>query len=145
MLRTFCDYTALLLTLGASFFLLKGNLSLGVEDIAELSRTRFGYSEGVIENLATQQAASWVGFGLLIAAFLCQLRNALVRVKIGESGSPYYGGIVLAVIACAVISLGGWWGTGALASRTMNDAIQILKSSPDQGQTTWESQQERKQ
>jgi len=144
VLRTFCDYTALLLTLGASFFLLKGNLSLGVEDIAELSRTRFGYSEGVIENLATQQADSWVGFGLLIAAFLCQLRNALARVKIEELGSPRYGGIMLAFIACAVISLTGWWGVGALASHRMNDVIQILESSPDQGQTTWESQQERR-
>ena len=145
MLRSFFHFTSLILTLGASGFLLKGNLSLSVENIAELSQTRLGYSELVIENLATLQADTWVGFSLLLAAFFCQLCNSPVAVEVKEPGRKRFLGIVGAIIVCAPV-LGGsyWWSSGA-DGRTAKDVIQFLESSPNQGQTTWESQQERKQ
>ncbi len=77
MLRTFIQTTAIVLTLEASWFLLVGNLGLGVKTIAELSATKWGYNLDAAKTLAKQNADSWMGFALLLIAFCLQLANSL--------------------------------------------------------------------
>jgi len=127
MLRTFIQFAALLLTLIASFFLLKGNLNLSPTQIAELSKTGYGgCSPWVAKSLAAQSVDSRIGFILLLMAFLFQMFNVLwpmrwVDFSISRSG------VLVALIFSIVI-----FGTSLLASRIWHkhmyaSAVVILK------------------
>ena len=81
MVRTLIQLTAIILTLEAAWFLLQGNLGLTIEDIAEVSKSKFGYNSNVVKSLSQQQADSWIGFSLLLLAFSLQLANSFWEMR----------------------------------------------------------------
>lgn len=106
MLRTFIQVTAITLTLAASFFLLKGNLSLSASHIAELSKTRWDYNKPVLESLSQQQADTKVGFGFLLTAFIFQLGNLLWPMRWDDFKVSKRGMVVALVVSIALLGLG---------------------------------------
>lgn len=70
---TFIQVAALYLTLSSAVFLLKGNLSLSPQSIAELSSTKVGYNMTIATSLAKQNADTWIGLVLLLVAFFLQM------------------------------------------------------------------------
>ncbi len=143
MLRSFCQFSALLLTLASSGFLLRGNLGLGAEQRAELSRFRLDYSPEVLRSLSNQQADTWVGFAMLIAAVFFSLRVSMVAPRIADLGRPDCRGFVLAALFAVGIVGVGWITANEMAERSFRESVTILEESPDRGRTTLESIEER--
>ncbi len=89
---------------------MQGNLGLTIEDIAEVSKSKYGYNSDVVKSLSQQQADSWIGFSLLLLAFSLQLANSLWEMrwkdfafsKIGMALSFVAGVIVF--IVCYILS-----------------------------------------
>ncbi len=77
MLRTFIQFSAILLTVISSYFLLKSNLGLSPMQIAELSTVGAGVSPWVAKSLAAQAVETRIGFLFLLLAFAFQMDNAL--------------------------------------------------------------------
>ena len=143
MLRSFCEFLSLFLILGYSIFLLKGNIGLGAEEIAELSRTRLDYSVEVIRSLSGQRADTWVGLAMLIAAFFLSCWNAMVAPRIADLGPPDRRGIFLATAFAALTMVAGWIAASTMVDNPVHESIAILEESPDRGRTTFESIDER--
>ena len=143
MLRSFCQFSAILLTLGSSIFLLRSNLGLGPEQMAELSRTRLDYSPEVLRSLANQQAEAWVGLAMLLAAFLLSLVVSMMALRIRDLGRPDCRGVVLAALFAIGIAGVGWITADEMAERSFRESVTILEESPDRGRTTLESIEER--
>lgn len=61
MIRTFIQVLALSAVLLSSFFLIKGNPTLSVKDITELSATRYDYNLDVVKNLCHHRADAFSG------------------------------------------------------------------------------------
>ena len=72
MLRSFIQMSALILTFGASIFLLKSNLGMTPENIANLSSTRLNFSPPIVAAFAKQAADTRIGLILLLIAFILQ-------------------------------------------------------------------------
>src|SRR5438270_455749 len=75
--RSFLQIGSISLTLASALFLAKGNLVLSVEQIAQLSATKWGYNPDVLKSLAQQRAETWVGVVFLLLAFALQVWNEL--------------------------------------------------------------------
>lgn len=101
MMRTFIQVSAVVLTLGSSIFLIKGNLNLTPEVIVGLSLTRFGGNPEVMKNLCDQKGDTIVGFSILMLAFLLQLWNLLWPIRYKDFDVNRKG-----VLAALVVSIG---------------------------------------
>ena len=126
MLRSFVQVSAIILTLEASWFLLQGNLGLSINSIAEISSTKLHYNADVLKALSKQRADSWIGFALLLLAFLLQLFNGLWEMR-WQDFSVNKQGVVLSIIACAVILIACFFISKAMASNTEAKVTQILQ------------------
>ncbi len=104
MFRTYIQVQALSLVLISSYFLIKGMLSISAKDLAELSKTKWGYNKAVTKNLTIQRADTIVGFILLLLSFLLQTINLLWPMRIGDFSISKMG-VVIAIIATAIILL----------------------------------------
>ncbi len=82
MLRTFIQTTALIVTLLASFFWIRGSLILSVRDMAALSGTYWDYNLHTLRSLASQKADSLMAGLLLLFSFLLQFFNATWTMRI---------------------------------------------------------------
>lgn len=104
MFRTFIQVQALSLVLISSYFLIKGKLSLSSKNLAELSKTRWGYNKTVTKNLTTERADTIVGCVLLILSFFLQMVNLLwpMRYRDLEISKT---GVFIALITTVIISL----------------------------------------
>jgi len=121
VLRTLVQSLALLLTLGASVLLVRGNLGMGLSAIVELSTTKIGYSLDVARSLATQQADSRVGVALLLLSAVLQGANLLWPMRISDfrvSGSGFF----FAVGAFGFIMGFAWLISQHLATMTYEQA-----------------------
>ena len=83
--KTFYDYTALFLTLGASCFLIKPNLGLSPETIASISKTCFGYNLSVAKSLTDQNVDTRVGLFILIFSVLIQGYGLFGDIKLEDT------------------------------------------------------------
>jgi len=84
MFRTFIQVTTLLVVLLSSYFLIRGTITLSAQDLAELSKPKWGYHLGVAKNLVHQRSDTKIGFSLLLLSFFLQLINMLWPMKIGD-------------------------------------------------------------
>ncbi len=126
MIRTFVQTTALILTLISAVFLTRGNLALTAQVIAELSTSRWGYSESVVDSLAAQRGDTWIGVIFLLAAFALQLGNALwpMRWKDFEVSKA---GVASAVAVSVLLFSGGLVGSKCIARASKAQALAILQ------------------
>jgi len=127
MLRTFIQITALTLTLEAAIFLARGNLGLSVEVIAQLARTGWGYNLDVAKSLSHQQADTWIGVILLLAAFGLQMGNTLWPMRWKDFGVSWLG-VVIAVLFSALAFWLAICLSGRLGDKTYTKVRQILSS-----------------
>ena len=126
-LRSAIQVSALVLTLEAAFFLAKGNLGLAPEVIAQLAATKVGYNLDVARSLSMQAADTWVGFVLLLGAFVLQVANSLwpMRWKDFTVSRP---GVVVGLGVSALAFGAAAWASCFLMQRTEARVIQILSA-----------------
>ena len=125
MLRTFIQVQAILLVLISSYFLIKGMLSISAKDLAELSKTKWGYNKAVTKNLTTQRADTIIGFVLLLLSFLLQTVNLLWPMRYLDFGVRTIG-FIIAVITSAIILLTAIKYSGFLQRVCYKDVMKIL-------------------
>lgn len=125
MLRTFIQVQAILLVLISSYFLIKGMLSISAKDLAELSKTKWGYNKAVTKNLTTQRADTIVGFVLLLLSFLLQTVNLLWPMRYRDFGVSTIG-FIISVITSAIILLTAIKCSGFLQRVYYKDVMKIL-------------------
>lgn len=127
MLRTFVQMSVMMLTIEASFFLLRSNLGLSAKAIAELSTPHFDYHEETLRSLTKQSVDTRVGLFLLLLSFTLQIGNALWPLRIGDFGIDWRG--VLASIAfCIVVLVISYLYTRHHSRRLFDQSMQIIKS-----------------
>jgi len=126
-LRSAIQVSALVLTLEAAFFLAKGNLGLAPEVIAQLAATKVGYNLDVARSLSMQAADTWVGFVLLLGAFVLQVANGLwpMRWRDFTVSRP---GVVVGLGVSALAFGAAAWASCFLTQRTEARVIQILSA-----------------
>jgi len=118
--------TALILTLGASLFLLKSNLGLTPKTISKISSTYWNYNKSVVKEFAQQSADTRVGVILLLLAFILQLINALWPIRWKDLGIDWYGVLVSIGFCIIVLSLAHWY-TNKLSEKIYKKTIHILE------------------
>ena len=99
MIRTLVQGTALILTIEAAYFLVRGSLVLSVTAIAELSETKWDHSLEIARSLTTQQADAWVGIVLLLIGFTLQMVNALWPLRYVDFEVSYVGWLGVLLIS----------------------------------------------
>ena len=122
MLRTFIQFTALWLTLISAIFLAIGSISLSVEDIAALSKAKYGFNLDVANNLAQQQAFARVGLFILLLSLGFQM--LLMRWK---DFAINWKGIIFSIIFAVVILCLGFYAAKTLQDRTFRKTEIILR------------------
>lgn len=123
---TFFQSVAVLLPLAASAFLLRSNLGLSAEAIAEIASTHWDGNLRAGESLARQQADSRVGLGLLCLGVAAQLRAVLhdpAWQDFGPSWPAFGAGLAVVAVLAAV----GQAASGRLSARTERKVRQTLK------------------
>jgi len=128
MLRTLIQATALIVTLIASFFWIRGSIALTAKDIAALAKTFYGFNATVINNLAMQKSDSLVAALLLLLSFILQMVNVAWPMRISDFAVDKKG-LVLAVIISIFIFALSYWGA-TLLSKHYAAAAQILLQKP---------------
>jgi len=132
MIRTFIQVEALLLVLISSYFLIRGMLSISVEDMIKLSQTTFGGTYmRMVKNLTQQKSGTIVGFVLLLASFFLSLINFLWPMRIGDFGINR-NGVILAVLVSIMIFLGAYKASNVLQQHYYKQAENILKKPKDE-------------
>ena len=126
MLRSFIQMSALILTLGASIFLLKSNLGMTPENIANLSLTRLDFSQPIVEAFAKQAADTRIGLILLLIAFILQMINALWPMRWKDFGIDWHGVLIAIGLTVVLLTLAHWYSKN-LAEQTHKKAIEIFQ------------------
>ena len=106
VLRTFIQVTALLQVFASSVFLIKGVVGMSVKDIAELSKTGYGYTLGDAKNLAGQKSNTTVGFVLLLVSLVMQMINLLWPMRLDDFGVNPVGLIIAIVVSIGIFVIG---------------------------------------
>jgi hypothetical protein len=123
MIRTFIQMTSMILTLEASYFLLKVNFGMSPKDIAELSSTCWDYNRSALKSLSEQCANSRVGLALLLLAFFLQLW--LLRWK--DFGIDWYG-ILISIIFCIIVFVIAKICSRFLSHKWVDQSVELKKN-----------------
>ena len=85
----------------SAYFLIRSVISMSVTDIAELSKSKWGFSSQVADNLTHQRSDTIVGFTLLLISILVGMINLLWPISWVDFDINYAGvctGIVISLI-----------------------------------------------
>jgi hypothetical protein len=126
MVRTLIQITALILTVEAAYFLLQGNLGLSPNDIAKVASTKYGSNSEIVKSLSKQKGDSWVGFALLLSAFLLQLINSFWEMRWTDF-SVSKCGIILSIFIGIIIFIGCRFVSKGITEKTQIEVESILK------------------
>jgi len=124
MLRSFVQFTALCLTLVAAIFLIKGNLTLSIQDIAKITQTTYSYNKEVVLNLSGQQADTMVGFFILMISFGLQMANSLWEMRFVDF-AVNKNGLIISLIVSALIFILAWYISNVLGDGIANEVLKI--------------------
>ena len=127
MLRSFIQMSALILTLGASIFLLKSNLGMTPDNIANLSSTRFDFSQPIAETFTKQAADTRVGSILLLIAFILQMINALWPMRWKDFGIDWHGVLIAIGFTIVLLTFSHWY-SKYLAEQSYKNTLDILQN-----------------
>ena len=131
MVRTFIQITALSLMLISSFFLVKGAISLSVQDMIKLSQTTYGGTyRRMLKNLTQQKSNTIIGFVWLLASFFLTLINLLWPMRSCDF-AVNRNGVILAVLVSIVIFLGAYKVSNVLQQHYYQQAENILNQPKD--------------
>jgi hypothetical protein len=126
MIRTFIQTTVIILTIGASYFLLKVNLGLTPDIIARLSTTYFGGNEEVAQTLARQSADTRIGLYLLIISFALQIWNLLWPLTIDDIGAVNRQGVLFSIVFCIILLTLAHWCSNKISNKLFTKSTQII-------------------
>ena len=115
-LRTTLQLCALTTILISSFFLVRGTMSLSVNDIAKLSGTYFGHNPNLLKSLCAQKVDYSVGWIFLLLSFLLQTWNLLWPMRINDFGINKVGFVVGVFISILILC------TGLLLAKTWRNS-----------------------
>jgi len=127
MIKSIIQITAIILTLGASVFLIKSNFGLTPEVILKLSSSHVGYNSQMIKSLASQTADTKVGAILLFIAFICQLVSFFLIAKIKDSDLSLHG-ILISVGFCIIILTLAHYYSKNLSANNYNRAMAVYEA-----------------
>lgn len=108
MLRTFIQCAAFLQAVISAVFLIKGGISLSVENMAELSKTKWGHNSAVLKNLVKQKADTIVGFSVLMLSVVFQSLHWLLPFGIDDLGINRIGVVIAFVVAIPIWFIASW-------------------------------------
>jgi len=97
MLLTFVQVSAAMFTLISSLFLIKGSIGLSLNDMVELSLTKWGYNKEVLKNLAYNFINTKIGFIFILVGFIFQTITLLWPYTIDDVGGFDKAGVILAL------------------------------------------------
>ena len=129
MIRTFIQVAGLAFTLEAAVFLMRANIGLSAETIAQIASTKWGYYPDVVRSLAQQRADTWIGFAFLLAAFVLSLCNLLWPMRWGDF-AVHKGGAVSALVLALVFGFGALYLSKQLAATHEQRVKRILETPP---------------
>jgi hypothetical protein len=127
MVRTFIQWTSMILTLEASYFLIKATLELSAKTIAELGTPYTDYHEETIRSFAQQKVNTQVGFWLLLLSFVLQVVNALWPLS-WDDFSIDRCGAASSVIFCVIVFIIAYSWSNIKSKRIFNQSMQIIKN-----------------
>ena len=123
----------------ATIFLVKGGLSLSLQDIAELSKPKYGYNLVVVSSLCNQKIDTMIGFIFILIAFSLQMVNLSVPMRWVDFGWNTTGTVATTVLLSVVFLM--LWGVASLCSKNTNDYLQgkPKKVSNNTKRNSWQS------
>lgn len=133
MLRSCIQIIATILTITASYFLIKANFGLTPTTIAKLSCTIQGWfnwstaNKEAVAMLAKQSAYTQSGFILLVIAFLLQMIGLWLPMRIHDFGGVNLQSILISLGCCAVIILITYWYSNNLSDKITKDSLDIIE------------------
>ncbi len=127
MVRTFIQMSVMMLTVEASFFLLKANLGLSAKTIAELSIPHFDYHGATLRSLSKQSVDTRVGLFLLLLSFALQMLNALWPLSIDDLGIDWRG-VVTSIVFCVIVMVISYLYGHHNSKKLFDQAMQIIKN-----------------
>lgn len=127
MLRTFIQMSVMMLTVEASFFLLRSNLGLSATMIAELGCSYWDYNEKAIRSLTKQSVDTRVGLFLLLLSFALQIGNSLWPLSWDDFGIDWRG-LLTSIAFCIIVLIISYLYTGHKSEKLFEKSIQIIKS-----------------
>ncbi|MBN2313772.1 MAG: hypothetical protein JXM79_07565 [Sedimentisphaerales bacterium] len=128
MIRTFIQMSAMILTLAATFFLLKANLGLTPKMIAKLSIPHTDYlSDEFVMSLSKQSADTRVGVALLLLSFTLQMVNSLWPLRWKDFGFDWHG-VLVSVGLCIIIVAFADRYSRYLSKKLFDQSIKVIKS-----------------
>jgi hypothetical protein len=125
--RSFIQTTVIILTIGASYFLLKVNLGLTPDTIARLSITYFGLNKEVVKTLAKQSIDTRIGLLLLIISFVLQIWNFLWPLTIDDIGAINGQGVLFSIIFCTILLTFAHWISKKISNKLFSKTMQVMK------------------
>jgi NADH:ubiquinone oxidoreductase subunit 3 (subunit A) len=125
MVRSFIQVTALVFTFMASIFLVKSSLILSAKDIASLSGTYFGHNKHLVKSLSEQQSDTRIGSALLFLAFLLQMINLILPMRISDFAINRTG-VIMAIIFSVMVLLFSLWLSKVFEKKTIKTVETIL-------------------
>lgn len=126
MFRTFIQMTAMILTVEASFFLIKTNFGLSAKTIVEISIPHFDYHEETLRSLTKQSVDTRVGLFLLLLSFALQMGNALWPLRIDDFSINWFG-ILISFTFCSIVFLISYLYARQTSNRLFDQCMQIIK------------------
>ena len=127
MIRTFIQMSVMMLTVEASFFLLKANLGLSAKTIAKLGSTCFEYNGEVLRNLAEQSENTRVGLFLLLLSFVLQMGNTLWPLRWDDFGIDW-SGVLASIVFCIVVMVISYLYGCRNSKKLFDRSMEIIKS-----------------
>ena len=125
MFRTFIQVLALGLTAASAYFLIRGVIRMSIKDIAELSKSKWGFSYQVADNLTHQRSDTIVGFTLLLVSLFVALVNLLWPMRIDDFDINYIG-VVSGIVVSSIIGFIGAKISNHLQRKSFRQVIDIL-------------------
>lgn len=122
--HTFIKSLAISFVVLSAVFLSLSSLALSPEDMAELSKTRFGYSPPALGNLAEQKANSLVGTAFLFLSLFFQLLDFWINES--HSFQWNWRGFRWAVFVSILIATIAWFTVQILAADFYYQAGAVL-------------------
>ena len=126
MIRTYIQVTALLLVLLSSLLLIKGKITLSVESLAELSKSKWGYNLDVAKSLTQERADTIVGFVILLFSLFLQVANMLWPMRWADFATNK-NGVILALVTSVIISCIAFVSSNILQQKFYKQVTTILE------------------
>ncbi len=132
MLRTFIQFTSVMVTFLASLFWLRAAVLLTYKDIAALSGRFLGYNKTSLAGWAAQKTDSLIAGGLLSISFVLQIVNGLLPMSFDDFGIDKIG-VIFSLILTIILGLLCSWLSKYIKNHFITKVHSFLSESEKMG------------